>query len=154
MKTTSIAISAILFTLITSVSASHRSFASETRVAPQDTVRYKDGMYEGKSRASYTDEPFWGIIKVKIENGLFTGISFMVRDSNLHETFDGNYEKHFTGNQLYIEQSRNDWKGVQNYPKKLLESQDIRKVDAVTGATWSYNIFRASLEEALKSANK
>lgn len=36
----------------------------------QDTSKsYMDGTYEGKSRAKYTGEPFWGIIHLTIENG-------------------------------------------------------------------------------------
>lgn len=115
-------------------------------------VRYKDGTYEGKSRAKYIYEPFWGNVHFTLKGGLLTDINFVIRDSSLHETFDGNYEKHFEGNQEYIQQSRNDWKGVQTYPKKLSEKQDINKVDAISGATWSYNIFKASVNEALKNA--
>jgi major membrane immunogen (membrane-anchored lipoprotein) len=118
----------------------------------QDSVKYKDGTYEGQSRASYTDEPYWGIVHFTLKNGHFTDISFMVRDTNLHETFDAKYEKHFEGNPEYIKQSRNDWNGVQAYPKKLAEKQDLNKVDAMSGATWSYNIFRATVQEALKKA--
>lgn len=73
-----------------------------------------------------------------------------IRDRVLHEPFDSLYAKHFKDNELYIEQCRNDWKGVQSYPKKLVEIQDIDKLDAVSGATWSYNIFRAAMKEALK----
>jgi major membrane immunogen (membrane-anchored lipoprotein) len=121
--------------------------------AAQDTsVIYKDGTYEGTSRATYKYEPFWGIVHFTLKNGEFTDISFVIRDSSLHETFDGKYEKHFEGNPEYIQQSRNDWKGVQTYPRKLSEKQDINKIDAISGATWSYNIFRASLKEALKNA--
>jgi major membrane immunogen (membrane-anchored lipoprotein) len=78
----------------------------------------------------------------------------MIRDSNLHETFNENYERHFEGNPLYIQQCREDWKGVQRYPKKLAEAQNPDKVDAISGATWSHNIFKASLNEALKSAKR
>lgn len=124
-----------------------------TDKATQDTLsRYKDGTYNGQSRASYTGEPYWGRVQIALKNGFFTRISFSIRDSALHETFDGNYEKHFQGNPVYIQQSRNDWNGVQTYPRKLAESQDINKVDVISGATWSYNIFRASLTEALKKA--
>ncbi len=42
-------------------------------------------------------------------------------------------------------QCKNDWKGVRTYPKKLLKIKDINKIDATSGATWSYNIFRASV---------
>jgi major membrane immunogen (membrane-anchored lipoprotein) len=122
------------------------------KAVPDSPVKYKDGTYEGKSRAKYIYEPYWGSVHLTLKNGLLTDINFVIRDSNLHETFDGNYEKHFVGNAEYIQQSRNDWKGVQTYPKKLTEKQDINKLDAITGATWSYNIFRASVNEALKNA--
>jgi major membrane immunogen (membrane-anchored lipoprotein) len=119
----------------------------------QDTsVIFKDGTFEGKSRARYIYEPFWGIVHLTVKNGLFTEISFVIRDSMLHETFDEKYEKHFEGNPVYIQQSRNDWNGVQTYPKKLSERQDTNKLDAISGATWSYNIFKAAVGEALKNS--
>ncbi|MCX6256128.1 MAG: FMN-binding protein [Bacteroidia bacterium] len=119
----------------------------------QDTSgTYKDGSYEGKSRSVYTGEPFWGSVRVTLKNGSFTGINFVIRDSNLHETFNENYEKHFLAIPEYIQQCRNDWKGVQTYPRKLSETQNPDKIDAISGATWSYNIFRASLKDALKNA--
>jgi major membrane immunogen (membrane-anchored lipoprotein) len=120
--------------------------------AGDSSVSYKDGTYEGKSRAKYIYEPFWGSVRLTVKHGEISDIAFIIRDSNLHEPFDGNYEKHFEGNAEYIQQSRNDWKGVQLYSKKLSEIHDINKIDAVTGATWSYNIFRASVNEALKAA--
>jgi major membrane immunogen (membrane-anchored lipoprotein) len=121
----------------------------------QDTTNcYKDGNYEGKSRAIYTGEPFWGIVNLTVKNGSFTGITFMIRDSALHETFNGYYEKHFEGNPIYILQCRNDWNGVQTYPKMLSETQNPDKVDAMSGATWSYKIFKASIKQALKNAKK
>ncbi len=123
--------------------------------AIQDTsCIYKDGSYEGKSRSSYTDEPYWGSVRITVKNGSFTEINFMIRDSNLHETFNENYEKHFQENPLYIQQCRNDWEGVKTYPEKLSETQNPDKIDAISGATWSYNIFKASAKEALINAKK
>lgn len=143
----------VLIVLLSALSFNTPAHKSTSTYPVQDTiVRLNDGTFEGRSRASYTGEPYWGIVRIKIDKGLVTEITFQVRDSNLHEQFDGKYEKHFEGNPVYIEQSRNDWKGVQTYPGKLLELKDIRKVDVVSGATWSYNIFKASLEEALKAA--
>jgi major membrane immunogen (membrane-anchored lipoprotein) len=113
-----------------------------------------DGKYEGQSRHTYVDEPYWGSVRITVKNRSFTEIVFMIRDSNLHETFNENYEKHFQGNPVYMQQCRNDWKGVQVYPKKLIESQNPDKIDAMSGATWSYNIFKASTKEALKNAKK
>jgi major membrane immunogen (membrane-anchored lipoprotein) len=116
----------------------------------QDTLlNYPDGKYSGQSRYTYTDEPYWGSVSFTLKKNMFTGIDFFIRDSALHESFDSLYEKHFKDNEMYIQQCRNDWKGVQSYPKKLMETQDIDKLDAITGATWSYNIFKASVKEAL-----
>jgi major membrane immunogen (membrane-anchored lipoprotein) len=121
----------------------------------QDTpVILKDGTYSGSSRAKYIYEPYWGKVSLTVKNNQLTDIQFSIRDSNLHENFDGNYEKHFAGNDVYINQSRNDWKGVQSYPAKLSDKQDINNVDAISGATWSYNIFKASVNDALKSAKQ
>ena len=149
--------SASVFTLILFTASSFCS-AQDVKTADktlQDTsINYKDGTYEGKSRAYYADEPFWGSVQITLLNGSFSNIRFTIRDSSLHETFNGDYEKHFQGNALYIQQCRNDWNGVQTYPKKLSETQNLDKIDALSGATWSYNIFRASAKEALKSAEK
>jgi major membrane immunogen (membrane-anchored lipoprotein) len=142
-----------LFILFISSSVSAGQEVKAPLNAVQDsTVTYKDGTYEGTSRAKYIYEPYWGSVKITLKNGHFTDIRFVIRDSNAHEKFDQNYEKHFTGNPEYIQQSRNDWKGAQTYPRKLSEKQDINKVDAISGATWSYNIFRASVKNALKNA--
>ena len=121
--------------------------------ATQDSsVMLRDGTYSGQSRAEYIEEPYWGIVHLTVKNGMFTEINFVIRDSALHETFDEKYEKHFEGNPVYIVQSRNDWHGVQTYPKNLSERQDTNKLDAISGATWSYNIFRATVSEALKNS--
>jgi major membrane immunogen (membrane-anchored lipoprotein) len=142
--------------LLSTVWYSATSLSQDVKITDktvQDTsLMLRDGTYYGKSRATYIYEPFWGSVRFTLKNGLFTEINFIVRDSNLHETFDGNYEKHFEGNPEYIQQSRNDWKGVQTYPAVLLEKQDTGKVDAISGATWSNKIFRASVKEALKDA--
>ena len=143
----------ILIIILLSSSFSVPGDLNLTGYNEQDTlIRYKDGTFTGQSRASYTQEPFWGNVKIKVVNGSITSISYKIRDSVVHVTFDANYEKHFQGNPVYIQQCRNDWKGVQTYPKKLSESQDINKVDAISGATWSFNIFKASLKEAMKNA--
>ncbi|MCX6302489.1 MAG: FMN-binding protein [Bacteroidia bacterium] len=117
----------------------------------QDTLlKYQDGIYEGQSRHTYTEEPYWGKVRITVEGGLLAGVNFMIRDSSLHETFTGKYKKHYKGNPEYIKQVKNDWKGVKTYPNKLIKTQDINKIDAMSGATWSYNIFKASTLEALK----
>jgi len=112
----------------------------------------RDGVYTGQSRSFYTGEPYWGKVRMTVCDGKFTLVKFLIRDSALHETFSEGYAKHFAGNALYIRQTKNDSKGVKVYPSILIERQDTGKIDVISGATWSYNIFRASLREALKNA--
>lgn len=112
----------------------------------------KDGVYTGMSRAIYTNEPFWGKVCVRIEDGVFADVTFSVRDSSRHEPFNAAYAKHYEGIPEYIQQVKNDWNGVQSYPKKLARKKVSSKVDCISGATWSYNIFNAALDEALKEA--
>ena len=115
---------------------------------------YRDGTYEGRSRAKYIYEPYVGMVKLEIKDGYISKIDFKIVDTINNEIFDEGYEKHFIGNDKYIQQCRNDWQGVQDYPKKLLSVQDIDRLDAVSGATWSYNIFKASTIQALDKARK
>ena len=140
----------LLFILLAS-SSFNTGEISLTNNSVQDTlIIYKDGVWVGKSQASYTDEPYWGIVKVTVKDGKFEAIKFVIRDSSLHETFNEKYAFHFKDNPVYVQQCREDWKGVQTYPGRLSLSQNPGKIDAISGATWSYNIFIASLKDALK----
>jgi uncharacterized protein with FMN-binding domain len=142
----------LLMIIISTSTSSGQDNKLPEKILKDSSVTYKDGIYVGKSRDKYIYEPFWGSVQLTLKNGIFTNILFFIRDSNLHETFNENYEKHFIGNDEYIQQSRNDWKGVQTYPKKLEGKSDTDKIDAISGATWSYNIFSASVKDALKNA--
>jgi major membrane immunogen (membrane-anchored lipoprotein) len=130
------------------------AFAGLLLLAFSSTGPWKDGMYSGTSRAFYTDEPYFGSTSIRIENGKISKVEFSVYDSAKHEYFNADYEKYFAGNEVYIQQCRHDWKAIQSYPDSLLKYQDLDKVDAISGATWSYNIFKASAEQALSRASK
>jgi major membrane immunogen (membrane-anchored lipoprotein) len=116
--------------------------------------KYNDGIYEGMSRSKYIEEPYVGVSKIYIKNDSIIKVNFKIVDTSKGELFDQFYEKHFRGNQEYINQCRNDWKGVEYYPQKLLKQQNIDSIDAVSGATWSYNLFKNSTQIALKKALK
>ena len=114
--------------------------------------KYNDGVYSGESRSIYVQEPYYGQTTVTIKDDQIVSVDFRIIDKTHNEVFDEKYEKHFKGNDEYIQQCRKDWEGVQTYPKTLLKKKSIEKVDAVSGATWSYNMLKASLQEALKAA--
>jgi major membrane immunogen (membrane-anchored lipoprotein) len=44
------------------------------------------------------------------------------------------------------------WVSEPIFKKCVKQEQDINKIDATSGATWSYNIFKAAVNEALKNA--
>jgi major membrane immunogen (membrane-anchored lipoprotein) len=120
----------------------------------QGLIYKKDGIYEGRSQSRYTSEPFVAVSKVYIKRGVIQKIEFQITDTLNNELFDDNYEKHFIGNLEYINQCRNDWNGIQTYPKELIKKQKMEYIDAVSGATWSYNMFKSSTEIALSKANE
>ena len=45
-------------------------------------------------------------------------------------------------------------KAIQTYPAQLLETQDLKKVDAISGASISYEQFRETAEKILDEAKK
>jgi len=122
----------------------------------QDSAsNYMDGNYKGESRASYTAENYWGHVSITVEEDMFTEIDFFIRDSSRHEFVDSMYGvNHYSDNLIYFEQCMNEDKAIKIYPQSLIESQDLDNVDAITGATWSYEIFMASTKDALKDAKK
>jgi major membrane immunogen (membrane-anchored lipoprotein) len=118
-----------------------------------DTLDYIDGIYEGESQAQYTSEQFWGHTRITINNNMFTGVYFTIRDTNLHEVVDSMYGvHHYSSSPDYMQQCVNEDHAIKIYPQQLLQTQDIGEVDAISGATWSYNIFIASTSNAVKNA--
>jgi uncharacterized protein with FMN-binding domain len=129
------------------------SYHNNNAVVETALSSYKDGVYEGSSQSVYTSESYHGIAKVYIKQHRITKVDFKIIDQAKDVIFDQNYgPKYFAGNEYYIKQSENDWHGVQTYPQKFILSQDLNKVDAITGATWSYNIFKDSVTKALEKA--
>jgi major membrane immunogen (membrane-anchored lipoprotein) len=116
--------------------------------------KLNDGVYTGQSYSKYKEEPYVGITEIEIKNNKFVNVSFRILDTTKNELFDSIYERNYPGNQEYILQCRNDWKGVVRYPKEFIKKQSITDVDAVSGATWSYNLFKSSAEIAIKKAQK
>lgn len=156
MKTSSILTLVCLISLPLLVFPSKYKGKNDTNSILKDSSdSYLDGTYQGQSQSYYTSEPFWGRIQVKVVNGAFTEINFTIRDSSAHEPVDSMYGvHHYAGVPEYQQQCVNDGHGIEIYPQKLLTSQNIDEVDAITGATWSYNIFISTIKNALKDAKK
>jgi len=120
----------------------------------QKSGPYLDGVYKANSQAQYTYEPYVGYVTITIKNGWPIDAEFKIVDTAKNEPFDERYEKNFEGNQHYIDQCRSDLRGTKAYPEFLTKEKDIDKVDAITGATWSYNIFKEAVNKALMMAKR
>lgn len=116
---------------------------------------YKNGVFTGESRSRYTNEPYWGQATVEIKDDKVIKMTFQIIDKEKNEVFGPDYERHFKNNAEYIQQCRNDLKGIKAYTEKYMKTKDMEKIDAITGATWSYNLFKDALKAALdKAKNK
>jgi major membrane immunogen (membrane-anchored lipoprotein) len=115
--------------------------------------RLKDGIYTVETNPD--SEGFFEKATVKINGGKITAVDWGIFDSaRSNKPFDDKYEEVYAGNAAYIQQSRNDWKGSRGYGPKLIETQDINKVDIVSGATWTHKKFERVVKMALNDAKK
>ncbi len=131
-----------------------------------DEEMYADGEYEGKS--ALTSEGYYGKAKVKIRNFKIQDIYFEIFDTaifkeraiskykNLKELLlDESYkEEVYKDMPYYREQTSNELAGMKKYKSELLQKQDIDKVDAISGATWSYQIFTETMKNTLEKADR
>ncbi|HNZ71150.1 MAG TPA: FMN-binding protein [Prolixibacteraceae bacterium] len=108
---------------------------------------------KGKSQSVYTNEPFVGMVTLTYHKEKLASVDFQIVDTLHNEVFGSDYEKHYPDNEEYRMQCRNDWQGVLSYPAQLVKKQDIGAIDAISGATWSYNLFSAAVKNALENNN-
>jgi len=125
-----------------------------TSCVVKDAKKYKDGEFVGISRSKYLMENFYGVTTVSISEGKISEVDFSIIDMDNKVFFDESYEIRYKDTPEYLEQCRNEWKAINIYPKLLLENQKIDSLDAISGATWAYNMFESSLAEALKKASR
>lgn len=114
---------------------------------------YKDGRYTAKSSAD--DNGAVGEIALVIANGKITKVDYkgIKKDGKIK---DGEYGK-TSGkieNQEFYNKAQLAVKAAATYGPKLIETQDLEKIDAVSGATVSYNQFTEAAKKALKQADK
>lgn len=109
----------------------------------------KDGTYTAES--SRDDKLGYSKLTLKIENhkiieAEFEGVDVFgnVKDESYGSLLgEGDYKKA----QVAV-------KAIEKYPRQLLETQDLRKVDAISGASISYGQFVETAKNALNEAMK
>jgi major membrane immunogen (membrane-anchored lipoprotein) len=113
-------------------------------------IKYKDGNYEVKTEKDA--EGFYCKAKVTIKDKKITNVEWNIYDFE-DRVFDETYEEVYSGEPKYQKQCRNDLKGAITYGPKLMETQDIKKVDSISGATWSNKNFKKAINLALQKAS-
>lgn len=129
-------------------------FMLSSSCAVKNSNKYKEGEFAGISKSAYLQENFYGVTKITVVKGKITEVNFNIIDMDNKVFFDEKYEEKYKDSPEYVEQCRNEWKGINVYPNIFLKKQKIDSVDAITGATWAYNMFKSSLAEALEKASR
>ena len=119
--------------------------------APTAGAAYRDGTYEAQDQPDM--EGYYAKAKVIVTDGKIANVEWNIFDKYRNDRmFDETYEEVFAGNALYQEQCRKDLAGAKIYGSKLIETQNLDDVDAISGATWAHkkfvNIMKPALEQA------
>jgi major membrane immunogen (membrane-anchored lipoprotein) len=125
--------------------------ASVNNETVTNEIKYRDGEYEVTTDKDY--EGFYCKAKITIKNNKITNVEWNIYDSD-DKIFDEKYEEVYAGQPIYQQQCRDDLKGAKTYGPKLVEVQDIMKVDAISGATWANENFKLVINLALKKAKR
>lgn len=112
------------------------------------STKMKDGVYEG-SASSEGDTKSTVKVQITIKDEKITDVIAKEFDKNNKEKGD-DYGKEAGDNNYKLAQKA--VKGFKNYPKKLIESQNIDEVDSISGSTVSYKLFKESVKNALDKA--
>jgi major membrane immunogen (membrane-anchored lipoprotein) len=113
----------------------------------------RDGVYSGKSSAD--DDGARGEVTLTIAEGKIVDCRFVTRQKN-GSLKDENWGK-INGeisNRSYYDKAQLAVRAMDQYAESLRGSGDLRKVEAISGATISYNQFNEAVENALNGGIK
>ncbi|MBQ9156153.1 MAG: FMN-binding protein [Eubacterium sp.] len=119
---------------------------------------YADGTYEGKSSV-YEDNDGegdgYGEVSITIKDGKITDCTFNTYETN-GDLKDEDYGKQNgeVANQDFYNKAQKALAGSKEYAKMLVETGDYHAIDAISGATISYNQFMEAVDEALSKAEE
>lgn len=118
------------------------------------SITYKDGAY--KAASSIKDD--WGgtaEVEIRVTDGKITECVFFSyeKDGSLKDENYGKTDGIIKNAGLY-KIAQTAILRAEGYGKKLVETQDIEKVDVIAGATVSYKLFKDAAEAALADAKK
>ena len=127
------------------------------------SASYKDGTYTAQSEVyeALEDEEGdeggdgYGVVTITIKDNVITDCEFTtyMTDGTVK---DENYGKQNgeVANQDYYNKAQRAVQGSENYAVQLAAKGSLDEVDAISGATISYNEFVEAVKEALKQAKE
>ncbi|MBO6070015.1 MAG: FMN-binding protein [Succinivibrionaceae bacterium] len=140
-----------------------------------DPANVKDGTFSGRSGENNSHHGDYSVVELTVKNHKITGVSFMaytadgkIKDENygrrpvpdkasetqMTEEQKSEAEKQRQKAQQHYQLAQDAIKNHPKYVEQLLATQDPGKVDAVTGATHSYDQFTEAVAKALEQAER
>jgi major membrane immunogen (membrane-anchored lipoprotein) len=114
---------------------------------------YKDGVYTGRSGED--DTGAWGEVTITIAGERISDCRFITwqKDGTVK---DENYGKvnGAISNQDFYNKAQLAVRAMEQYAQTYRETGDLKKVEAVSGATIAFNQFNEAVELALEEAKK
>jgi major membrane immunogen (membrane-anchored lipoprotein) len=113
----------------------------------------KDGVYLGRSEAD--DTGAYGELELTVAGGAVADCRFITwqRDGTVKGEEYGKVNGEIS-NQAFYDKAQLAVRAMDVYARRYVEVQDLKGVDAVSGATNSYNQFMEAAENALDQAKK
>ncbi len=125
--------------------------ANENSAPAATEVAYKDGEYTKDSEP----DKYGGYMTatVTVKDGKITDAKLVLYNGDGSEK-DENYGKENgeIKNQEMYDKAQASLEGAKDYPKQLVEKQDITKVDSVTGATQNHDAYVELVSKMLEDA--
>lgn len=111
-------------------------------------ISLKEGTFEGVS--SKDDEGAYGKVKITIENKRIETVEFQTiqKDGSIKDSEYGKRNGEIT-NQNFYNKAQLAVNAMKSYSQELEKKQSLDEVEAVSGATISYNQFKEAVEDAL-----
>ncbi|MCX7749526.1 MAG: FMN-binding protein [Clostridia bacterium] len=113
----------------------------------KNEAAFKDGDYSAKSDPD--ERGNYGEMKIKVSDGKIAEVDF--KEFTPKGPKDENYGK---GNEENYKKAQDALKAAKTYGPKLIETQDVEKVDLISGATGSHTLFKDLAKKALEAAKK
>ena len=123
-----------------------------------NNVSYKDGVYEGKSSVHDSEDgggAGYGVVTITISGGEITDCVYLTYepDGTLKDENYGKQDGEVANADFYNKAQRAVMASTK-YGEQLKATKNVKEVDAITGATISYNEFEEAVADALEQAKE